>query len=119
MTANRRILVIDDDHDVADSFGMLLEAFGALVRVAYNGVEGLKLLENFEPQVVFLDVAMPIMDGCETARRIRSLPNGRAVRIIALTGWEAKQVDARVRAAGFDYHLTKPARLEEFGSLLN
>ncbi len=118
-TANRRILIIDDDHDVADSFGMLLEAFGALVRVAYSGAEGLKVAETFEPQVVFLDVGMPIMDGYETARRMRSLPNGRAVRIIALTGWGAKQVDAGVRAAGFDYHLTKPASLEDFGALLN
>ncbi len=118
-TANRRILVIDEDHDVADSFRMLLEAFGALVRVAYSGGEGLRVLENFEPQVIFLDVGMPLMDGCETARRIRSLPIGRAVRIIALTGWGPQQVDARVRAAGFDYHLTKPARLEDFGALLN
>ncbi len=118
-TASRRILVIDDDHDVADSFAMLLEALGEIVRVAYSGDEGLKVLEDFKPQVVFLDLGMPDMDGYETARRIRSLPNSRGVKIIALTGWGPEQTHARVRAAGFDYHLTKPARLEEFGSLLN
>ncbi len=118
-TAGRRILVIDDDHDVADSFGMLLEAFGALVRVAYSGDEGLKALEDFKPEVIFLDVGMPNMDGYETARRIRALDSGRAVKIVALTGWGPKQIDARAKTAGFDYHLTKPASPEDFSALLN
>ncbi len=117
--AHRRILVIDDDHDVADSFGMLLEAYGANVRVAYSGDEGLKAIEDFRPEVVFLDIGMPHMDGCETARRIRALPVGRNVKIVALTGWGPKQVDVRVGAAGFDHHLTKPASPEEFGSFLD
>ncbi len=92
-TASRRILVIDDDHDVADSFAMLLEACGEMVRVAYSGNEGLKVLEEFKPQVIFLDLGMPNMDVYETARRIRASNSGRAVRIIALTGWGPEQAE--------------------------
>ena len=73
-----RVLVVDDDHEVADSLGMLLEAVGAEVRVAYSGAEGLKTLMAFEPGLVLIDICMPEMDGYETARRFRTLPGRRA-----------------------------------------
>jgi len=115
---SKRILVVDDDHDVADSFVMLLEAFGATVQVAYGGAEGLEALQAFKPDVVFLDVGMPVMDGYETARRMRALPEGRGVSIVAVTGWGPQQVEKKVRAAGFDSHITKPAIPEKFSYLL-
>lgn len=115
---SKRILVIDDDHDVADSFVMLLEAMGAEVRVAYSGEEGLTALQAFKPEVVFLDIGMPVMDGYEIARSMRTLPEGREVCIVAVTGWGPKQIEKNVRAAGFDGHITKPALTEDFSYLL-
>jgi CheY-like chemotaxis protein len=118
LRASRRILVIDDDHDVADSLVMFLETFGATVRVAYGGDAGLAALAAFKPDLVFLDLGMPGMDGYETARRIRALPEGREVRLVALTGWGQEQVRDRAREAGFDRQLTKPAGFEALQELL-
>jgi CheY-like chemotaxis protein len=114
----RPILVIDDDHAVADSLVMLLETFGATVCVAYSGAEGLQLLAAFRPELVLLDLGMPRMDGYETARRIRALPEGREAMLVALTGWGQEQVYDRARDAGFDQQLTKPASLEALHKLL-
>lgn len=116
--ASRRVLVIDDDRDVADSFVLLLETLGATVRVAYSGAMGLTALAAFNPELVFLDLGMPGMDGYETARRIRAAPEGRDVKLVALTGWGQDQIRARARAAGFDRELTKPAGLEALLELL-
>jgi len=118
MHATRRILVIDDDHDVADSLVMFLETFGATVRVAYSGAAGLEAVEDFAPELIFLDLGMPGMDGYETARRIRALPKGRDVKLVALTGWGQEQINDRARAAGFDRQLTKPAGFEALQELL-
>ncbi|WP_281800796.1 response regulator [Methylocystis echinoides] len=113
-----RVLVIDDDHDVADSLVMLLETFGADVRVAYSGDAGLETVAAFRPKLVFLDIGMPRMDGYETARRLRALPQGRALTLVALTGWGQEQISARAREAGFDRQLTKPAGLADLEQLL-
>jgi CheY-like chemotaxis protein len=117
--ATRRILVIDDDHDVADSLVMFLETFGAEVRVAYSGADGVEGVKDFTPELVFLDLGMPGMDGYETARRIRALPEGRDVKLVALTGWGQDQIRDRAREAGFDSQLTKPAGLEALQELLD
>jgi CheY-like chemotaxis protein len=117
--ATRRILVIDDDHDVADSLVMFLETFGATVRVAYGGATGLEVLKEFKPDLIFLDLGMPGMDGYETARRIRATPEGARTKLVALTGWGQDQVYDRAREAGFDTHLTKPAGLEALQDLLS
>jgi PAS domain S-box-containing protein len=114
----RRILVIDDERDVADSLAMLLETFGATVRVAYGGVAGIEAFKTFRPELVFLDLGMPQVDGYATARQIRALPEGRHVTLVALTGWGQAQVYDQVRDAGFDRQLTKPAALEALGELL-
>lgn len=113
-----RILVIDDDHDVADSLVMLLETFGADVRVAYSGDAGLETVAAFRPKLVFLDIGMPRMDGYETARRLRALPQGSELTLVALTGWGQEQISARAREAGFDRQLTKPAGLADLEQLL-
>ena len=113
-----RILVIDDDEDVADSFVMLLETYGATVNVAYDGIAGLQAVDQFRPDVVFLDLGMPLMDGYETARRIRETPNGKKLTLVALTGWGQAQVLERACAAGFDLQLTKPADVGAIQTLL-
>jgi CheY-like chemotaxis protein len=117
-STGRRALVIDDDRDVADTLAMVLELLGASVRVTYGGRDGLRELPAFQPDIVFLDLGMPLLDGFETARLIRQSDIGRRLRLVALTGWGQAEDRARTRAAGFDAHLTKPASLGELRSLL-
>lgn len=119
LPASRRILVIDDDHDVADSLVMFLETFGADVRVAYSGEGGVAAVQEFHPELIFLDLGMPKIDGYETARRIRALPEGRDVKLVALTGWGQGQIRERAHEAGFDCQLTKPAGIDALQALLN
>jgi two-component system CheB/CheR fusion protein len=110
--AGQRILVVDDNRDAADSLSLLLEAFGAEVRVAYDGRAALAMLESFRAQTVLLDLGMPGMDGYEVAQQIRRRTPLRSVRIAALTGWGQEADRSRTRTCGFDFHLTKPVDLE-------
>jgi CheY-like chemotaxis protein len=116
--ARRRILVVDDNSDAADSLAMILEFLGADVRVAHDGKEALDVLPEYEPTVVLLDIGMPGMDGYEVARRIRAHSEGRARTLVALTGWGQEKDRQRVREAGFDHHLVKPAELGALQALL-
>jgi PAS domain S-box-containing protein len=116
--AARRVLVVDDNRDAAESLAALLKLLGAEVHVAYGGAQALEALAVFEPAVVLLDIGMPDMDGHEVARRIRQQPRFQHVTLIALTGWGQKQDLDRSQSAGFDYHLTKPADVGALASLL-
>jgi PAS domain S-box-containing protein len=116
--APRRVLIIDDEVDVADSFAALLDAFGANPKVAYCCEEGLEALREFRPELILLDLGMPTPDGYETARRIRALPEGQDVVLVALSGWGKAQVEPRFADVGFDGHLTKPAELAALNALL-
>jgi two-component system CheB/CheR fusion protein len=118
MIFRRRALVVDDEHDVADSLVMLLESLGATVRVAYSGETALTAFDEFGPDIVFLDVGMSPMDGLETARRIRDRTGGRRLTLIALTGWGQEEDHRRTREAGFDHHLLKPLSLEALRKIL-
>jgi PAS domain S-box-containing protein len=113
-----RVVVIDDERDVADSLKLLLESLGATVRVAYDGPQGVALVEDFSPELVFLDLAMPGVDGFETARRIRRTAPGQTATLVALTGWGQARDRAKTKEAGFDAHLTKPASLEQLSKSL-
>jgi PAS domain S-box-containing protein len=104
----QRILVVDDNRDAADSLGVLLEAPAREVRVVYDGPAAITALTAFRPQAIVLDLGMPGLDGLETARRIRQLPEGRTVTLIAVTGWGQDEDRRRTREAGFDHHLVKP-----------
>jgi integral membrane sensor domain MASE1/CheY-like chemotaxis protein len=102
----RRVLVVDDNHDSAESVGLLLETRGSEVRIAHDGPSALAVAREFHPEVALLDIGMPGMDGYEVARRMRGeLPN---VVLIAVTGWGQERDRALSRAAGFDHHCTKP-----------
>jgi PAS domain S-box-containing protein len=105
-----RALVVDDNRDAADSLVMLLRSLGAETRVTYSGEEALKLIAEFKPHLVMLDIGMPRMDGYETARRIRELPEGRSLLLAALSGWGTDQ--ARSTEVGFDRHFVKPITIE-------
>ena len=114
----RRVLVVDDNQDAADSTAMLLGAIGAEVRVAYDGQGALCVLDVWRPDVVLLDIGMPGMDGLEVARRIREKPALDGVRLVALTGWGQSEDIARTRASGFDTHLVKPAGAADLMNIL-
>jgi PAS domain S-box-containing protein len=105
-----RILVADDNEDAAESLGMLLEMMGHEVRTAGDGVEAVSVAESFRPEVIFMDIGMPNMNGYDAARRIREQSWGNGVRIIALTGWGQSEEQRRSSEAGFDLHLVKPVQ---------
>src|SRR6185503_2176173 len=105
---SRRILVVDDNQDAADSLAAVLSMAGHEVRVAYGGEAALALASEFRPVLVFLDIGMPGMDGYQVARRIRQPPGGDEVVLVALTGWGQEEDLRRSREAGFDHHLVKP-----------
>ncbi|HEX6943807.1 MAG TPA: ATP-binding protein [Gemmatimonadaceae bacterium] len=113
-----KVLIIDDNHDAADSLGALLEVMGADIRVAYDGRTGLDILDSFRPAAVFLDLGMPDMDGYEVAHQIRSRPDAHDTVLIALTGWGQERDRRRTAEAGFNRHLAKPADLETLQSVL-
>jgi signal transduction histidine kinase/ActR/RegA family two-component response regulator len=114
--APRRVLVVDDNHDAADSLSILLRLLGADVRIAYNGPDALDAFSTYQPNVVLLDIGMPGMDGHEVAERIRS--QSRSVILVGLTGWGQEKDRKRSQAAGFDHHLVKPADVGALEALL-
>ena len=118
MLAPQRVLVVDDNHDAADSLGALLRLLGADVQIAYNGTDALAALESYRPAVVLLDIGMPGMDGYDVVRRIRARPGSRDIAVIALTGWGQEADRKRTESAGFDYHLIKPADVNALESIL-
>ena len=115
----RRILVVDDNRDAAESLGMLLKFLGADVRVVGDGRSALEIISSYRPSVVLLDIGMPGMDGYEVARRIRAQPDLGEVMLIALTGWGQEDDRRRSQSAGFDHHLIKPADIGALRALLD
>jgi CheY-like chemotaxis protein len=111
--AAHRLLVVDDQRDVADSMGLALRLLGAEVRVAYDGASALALCESWRPTDVLSDLGMPGMDGYELARRLRERFASHPPRLIAITGWVQVGVRAKALAAGFDVFLTKPVGLQD------
>ena len=104
----RRVLIADDLRDSADSLAMLLESMGHEVHVAYDGAEALQAIETLRPEVALLDLGMPKMSGYDVCRRIRAMPWGRELTLIAQSGWGQDEDRRRTRDAGFDHHLVKP-----------
>ena len=104
----QRVLVVDDNHDAADSLAMLLQAMGADVRSAYSGEAALLEAKRWTPAVVFLDLGMPDMDGFAVAMHLRADPQTRDAALVALTGWGQRSMRQRTSDAGFDAHLVKP-----------
>jgi PAS domain S-box-containing protein len=114
----RRVLVADDLHDSADSLAALLASLGHVVDVAYDGEQALRLAEALRPDVVVLDLGMPALNGFDVCRRIRAEPWGRAMRVIAQTGWGQEDDRQRTRAAGFDHHVVKPIDVAALDALV-
>jgi len=113
-----RILVADDNADGADTLSLVLREKGHEVHVAYGGEDAVRMGTSIVPDLVFLDLGMPHIDGYEAARALRALPALAEARLVALTGWGAQEDRARTRAAGFDAHLLKPAMPEALDAVL-
>jgi CheY-like chemotaxis protein len=103
-----RLLVMDDNQDAADSLTTLLRLQGHEVRVAYSGMAVLEMTKAYTPDLVFLDIGMPGMDGYEVARRLRQTTGLERTVLAALTGWGQQEDRRRTAEAGFDHHLVKP-----------
>jgi len=104
----QRILVVDDNVDAAESLAMLLQMDGHETELAHDGQRALELAHSFEPEVILLDIGLPLLNGYEVARRVREQPWGRRIKLIAVTGWGQEQDRRRAVESGFDHHLTKP-----------
>jgi CheY-like chemotaxis protein len=117
-TSRRRVMVVDDNEQAARVLGMLLKALGNDVRTAYDGLTAVAIADEFRPDVIFLDIGMPKLNGFETARRIRETPWGKEVVLAALTGWGHDDDKQRTREAGFDYHFVKPVESATLQRLL-
>ncbi|MBP7513316.1 MAG: response regulator [Flavobacteriales bacterium] len=114
----KRVLVVDDNVDAATMMAMLLRKLGHEVRVAHNGEEGLQVGASLLPQVVLMDLGMPVMDGYSACRLMRGTPWGERALIIALSGWGQDEDRHKSTAAGFDHHLVKPIPSEDILALL-
>ena len=103
-----RVVIIDDNRDAASAMSELVERYGGSTRVANDATTGLAVIRDFDPDMVFLDIGMPGMDGYEACRRIRQTPSQDHIVVVALTGWGQPHDKQRAVDAGFDLHLTKP-----------
>ena len=114
----RRVLLVDDNVDVAESMAMLLRDSGHEVQIAHGGADALEAATASKPEVILLDIGLPDMDGYEVAQQIRHKPDMTKTCLVALTGYGQDEDREHAREAGFDYHLTKPASLAALEDIL-
>jgi PAS domain S-box-containing protein len=114
----RRVLVVDDNRDAAESLEILLSLWGHQARSAQDGPEALALTAEFRPEIVLLDIGLPGMDGYEVARQMRALSAGRNALIVAVTGYGRNSDRLHSQEAGFDHHLVKPVQPEVLQELI-
>jgi PAS domain S-box-containing protein len=114
----RRVLVVDDNEDAAESLAILLRMMGLECVTAHDGLEGLRLAREQRPDVVLLDIGLPGMNGYDAAMAIRAEPWGQSATLVALTGWGQSEDRRRSREAGFDVHLVKPVAPEQIVEVL-
>lgn len=114
----RRILIVEDNQDAADSLALLLELMGNSVRKVYDGASALETATEYQPDVVLLDIGLPGRNGYEVARDIRATPQLNGVVLIAQTGWGQEEDFQRTKEAGFNHHLVKPVDPRKLKELL-
>jgi PAS domain S-box-containing protein len=114
-----RLLIVDDNSDAAETLAALLEITGHTTQVASDGYEAIALATQFRPDVIFLDIGMPGMNGYDVAKALRNTPGLTDVSLVALTGWGAEKDRILSREAGFDEHLTKPASIDSVNLVLS
>jgi CheY-like chemotaxis protein len=114
----RRILLVEDNRDIAEGFALLLQDLGHEVRVAHDGPAALEVALSFRPELVLLDIGLPSMDGWEVARRMRELPGLEDPVLAAMTGYAQEEDRRRSAEAGVAYHLVKPVELTALQELI-
>jgi PAS domain S-box-containing protein len=114
----RRVLVVDDNEDSGDTLSMLLRVKGHDVRTARNGLEAIEMVADFLPEVILMDVGMPTLNGYDATRRIRQMPFGKDIYIVAVTGWGQPDDKQRSAEAGCSAHVTKPVDFNALEGLL-
>ena len=114
----QRLLVVDDNKDAAESMSLLLELWGHEAVCAHDGRSALEMAARYHPDAVFLDIGLPGMDGYEVAERLRELPQGQRMALIAITGYGQDTDRRRSRDAGIDHHLVKPVAPETLRVLI-
>jgi CheY-like chemotaxis protein len=117
--AKRRILIAEDNALAAEAMAQVLRHAGHLVRLAHDGAAALAAAKAELPEIALFDIGLPAMDGYALARSMRSLPDGRRVLLIALTGYGQAKDHDRSRLAGFDYHMVKPADIEQLLGIIS
>nr|WP_242621318.1 PAS domain S-box protein [Pigmentiphaga kullae] len=118
-SAARRILVLDDNRDSADSLAMLLEINGHQARPLYTAEAALRMAPSFQPHLVFIDLAMPTMDGFAALRAFKAIPQLARTIFIAMTGYGQEDDRQRTAQAGFDLHLVKPLDVSQLGPIVD
>jgi CheY-like chemotaxis protein len=111
-SAPKRVLIVDDNQDAAETLAMVVQFHGHEIRVAGDGPSALVAAREHQPDIVFLDIGMPGMSGYDVATQMRALPGWDDRLLVALTGWGTQEDRAKSLAAGFDVHLTKPVELD-------
>jgi CheY-like chemotaxis protein len=111
-------MIVDDNVDAADSLALLLGLEGHKTECAYSAAAALQRVSAFAPQVVLLDIGLPDIDGYEVAQRLRALPGGTAMTLVALTGYGQAEDRERALASGFQTHMVKPVDLVVLGRIL-
>ena len=114
----RRILVVDDNVDAAQSLGCLLEIGGHQVHLAHDGEQAVAMAQALQPHVALVDIGLPKLNGYGVAKQVRAEPWGARMMLVALTGWGQDEDKRRAMAAGFDAHLTKPVEPEQVDALV-
>jgi CheY-like chemotaxis protein len=117
-SAVRSVLVVEDNTDVREALRWLLESEGHSVRTARNWREAIELTRESRPDVALVDIGLPEVDGYDLARRLRALPGGASIRLVALTGYGRPEDRRRAQDAGFEVHLVKPVEPEDLLRLL-
>jgi two-component system OmpR family response regulator len=118
-TARRlNVLVVDDNRDAADSTATLLELWGHTARTAYDGVEGWRVIQEWNPDFLILDINMPGLDGYALAARVKQTPGMEGIQMAAVSAYSDPQHVQRVADAGFDFRLTKPAPPRDLREIL-
>lgn len=114
----RRVLIVDDHQDSADTLQLLIEAIGHDAEAVHDGGSALRRAAEYAPDLILLDLGLPDIDGLEVARILRLRPGGDALRIVALTGWGQPADRERTRSAGFDMHFVKPLSRDALETLV-
>jgi CheY-like chemotaxis protein len=115
---NERVLVVDDDRDTADVLARLINAFGYEAKAVYSGLEAIEQAAEFLPDMAFIDIGMPDLNGYETVARLRQQRGSVQVILVALTGWSRDEDKRRAYDCGFDLHVVKPITAESLKELL-